>query len=191
LIYEQSKENPEAVINHALSLQHPTLSISNIPGLKPTPCWNAPPSCFFKLNVDGTMFYDYQKVGVGAVVRDEHAMFIVSEAELVELLAMFRGLQFSSQMGFSKIILESDSLILVEDLQTEGESLSALGNLFSEVKRMLHQFQEFRVQHIPCMGNQVAHFLARHAWRAQDVEMWMHSFPSFIAQHVWLDNSHM
>ncbi|XP_041016296.1 uncharacterized protein LOC121258801 [Juglans microcarpa x Juglans regia] len=198
LIYEQLKENLVAIINHALSLQNPTSSFRNTPNSTPTPCWNVPPTSFFKLNVDGALFYDNQKAGVGAVVRDDHGQVImavsktepeVSKAESVELLAMLRGLQFSSQMGLSKIILESDSLILVEALQVEGESLLVLGNLISEVKRMLHQFQEAKVQHVPRMGNQVAHCLARHAWRVQDVELWMHSFPDIIAQHVWLDNS--
>ncbi|KAF5468190.1 hypothetical protein F2P56_012365 [Juglans regia] len=198
LIYEKVKENPIAVIHHALSLQIPTSFLRNSPNLRSAVCWNVPPTGFVKLNVDGALFYDYQKASVGAVVRDDHGQVImavsksepeVSEAEAVELIAMLRGLQFTSQLGFSRIILESDCLILVEGLQADGESFSVSGYLISEVKRMLHLFLEARVQHVPRMGNQVAHCLARHAWRVKDVELWMHSFPDFIAQHVWLDNS--
>ncbi|KAF5475196.1 hypothetical protein F2P56_007026 [Juglans regia] len=200
LVYEQAKLSPESVINHAQSLQNSISSFIKTPGLKPIPCWNAPPTGFFKLNVDGVIFFDYQKAGVGVVVRDENGQVVMTvskseheviEAESVELLAMFRGLQFSSQLGINKIILEIDNLLLVETLQASEESLSMLGNLISEVKNMLKQFQEHQVQHVSCMGNQVAHFLARHAWRVQDVEMWMHFVPFFVAQYIWLDNSHL
>ncbi|KAF5442896.1 hypothetical protein F2P56_035506 [Juglans regia] len=64
--------------------------------------WKFPPAGWLKLNVDAVVFLEWDKAGVGAVLRDENGSILMafSRAEIsldgsegVELLAIFRGLQ--------------------------------------------------------------------------------------------------
>lgn len=54
------------------------------------------------------MLRDKKREVLMAVSKVEHE---ISELESVELLAMFRGLQFSLHLGIKKVVLESDSLL--------------------------------------------------------------------------------
>ncbi|KAF5468889.1 hypothetical protein F2P56_013000 [Juglans regia] len=113
------------------------------------------------------------------VSNSEHELH---EPAFVELLAMLRGLQFSLHLGISKVVLESDCLLMVEALATSKDALSSQGNLLKEVRNLLSHLNEYQVQHVIRGGNQVAHFLAKHAWSVYDLEMWMGSVPSFLHQ---------
>ncbi|XP_042958205.1 uncharacterized protein LOC122293812 [Carya illinoinensis] len=107
---------------------------------------------FCKLNVNVALFFDLRKVGVGVVLTNEKGKVLVTvskaehelnEPELVELLAMLRGLQFSLHLGLSKIVLESDSLLMLKALSTNEDSLSIQGNLLKEVRSLLSHFEDY------------------------------------------------
>ncbi|XXG86241.1 hypothetical protein AAC387_Pa11g1173 [Persea americana] len=64
--------------------------------------WHPPPTGVVKLNVDGVIFENVQKAGVGAVLRDEKGNVImalskietwVAKADDIEAVAALRGLQ--------------------------------------------------------------------------------------------------
>lgn len=40
--------------------------------------WEGPPIDFLKLNVDGAVYFDLQKAGVGTIVRDHEGKAIVA-----------------------------------------------------------------------------------------------------------------
>ncbi|XP_041004026.1 uncharacterized protein LOC121249385 [Juglans microcarpa x Juglans regia] len=140
---EHSLLDPLQAANYAISLQKPVLPASAEPHypMQKLGCWRAPPPGFCKLNVYAALFFNLQKAGVGAVLRDEKGNVLMavskSEHELhepasVELLAMLRGLQFSLHLGISKVVLESDCLLMVEALAASEDSLSSQGNLLKE-----------------------------------------------------------
>ncbi|XP_041009383.1 uncharacterized protein LOC121253437 [Juglans microcarpa x Juglans regia] len=145
--------------------------------------------------------HSMQKLGWSrAVLRDEKGDVLMavskSEHELhepasVELLAMLRGLQFILHLGISKVVLKSDYLLMVEALANSEDSLSSQGNLLKEVRNLLSHFNKYQVQHVIRGGNQVAHFLAKHAWSVYDLEMWMGFVPSFLHQYIWLDQANL
>ncbi|XP_042985441.1 uncharacterized protein LOC122314103 [Carya illinoinensis] len=164
-------------------------------------CWNPPPpSGFLKLNVDGAMLYDQQKAGVGVILRDDKGEVLVAcsklekemiSSEFIEATAMLRGLHFCAQWGVSKLILESDCLVLVNDLLSESENFTELGVLMQDIRRMLNGFQEVKVSHVNRLGNEAVHRLAKHAWNVLDIEMWWDFKPSFVSQAIWLDEMNM
>ena len=89
--------------------------------------WKHPPNGVLKINVDGALFSDIKKSGVGAILLDEAGYVILAmskienemdEAEDIKSLAALRGLQMICHMGIGAIILESDSLKVVEAFQT-------------------------------------------------------------------------
>ncbi|KAF5450236.1 hypothetical protein F2P56_030603 [Juglans regia] len=172
MVIEHIKLEPLQVVNHALNLQC-SLNVPRVdPSLKVNKmcCWNAPPCGFFYLNVDGAIFFYIHKAGVGAVVRDEKGNVV---------------------LVVNKIEHESDSLLMVEALQAREDSLSPQGNLLQDVKRILKNFDDFQVQHVLRMGNQVAHQLARYAWKVTYVEMCIGSVAMCASQSVWLDQFYL
>ncbi|KAF5469163.1 hypothetical protein F2P56_013257 [Juglans regia] len=198
---EHSLLNPLQTANYAISLQKLVLPAPAEPNysMQKLGCWRTPPG-FCKLNIDAALCFYLKKAGVGVVLRDEkeNVLMAVSksehelhEPELVELLALLRGLQFNLHLGISKVVLESDCLLMVEALATNEDLLSSQSNLLKEVRNLLSHFEQYQVQRVIRGGNQVAHFLAKHAWSVYDLKMWMGSVPSFLHQYIWLDQTNL
>ncbi|KAG7960287.1 hypothetical protein I3843_10G116000 [Carya illinoinensis] len=94
--------------------------------------WSPPPCGAFKLNVDGAIFDSLNISGVGAILQDDMGSLVMalSRKELsihvvedIEALAALRGLQLISHMGISHLILEEDSLAMVEAFALWGLQL--------------------------------------------------------------------
>ena len=60
--------------------------------------------------------------------------------DAVECLAIVRALRFSSDCGFSSVILEGDSKIVYKALSCEDVSLSLFGHLLDEIKSLVGTF---------------------------------------------------
>ncbi|XXG41805.1 hypothetical protein AAC387_Pa01g2194 [Persea americana] len=90
-------------------------------------------------------------------------------------------------IGVSSIILEGDSMWVVEALKSSGTNMSRQGPLFEEIKRLLNRFIKFEVYHVGREGNAVAHVLARHAQYVDDMVVWRHSTSVLIKQYVSVD----
>lgn len=108
-------------------------------------------------------FFDMHKAGIGVVLRDHEIngdwLMVASKMknevhdhETIEFLTILQGLQLCAHMGFSKIILESNCLLMVQELQEEKQSYSAIENLVKETRSMLQQFIDFQIQHVHRMG---------------------------------------
>ncbi|XP_042965942.1 uncharacterized protein LOC122299620 [Carya illinoinensis] len=188
------------VVDHALSVQSSFVSCSqqkNPDHIKLNGLWSPPPEGFLKLNVDGALFFDQKKAGIGAVLRDGRGEVIlaaskmecyIEEPETIELVAILRGLQLCIQSGISKLVVESDCKLLVEILQQEPQQdASQLGNLTSEVKRLMSLFEICLCKHVSRVGNRAAHKLARMAWNVDDLVVWGESVPEPIAHVIWVD----
>lgn len=65
----------------------------------------------------------------------------VNDPVEVELMAMLRGLQLCPPLGIKVLILESDSLVKVTQLQQEEESCSLLVNIMQEKKMLMARFK--------------------------------------------------
>ncbi|XP_041011343.1 uncharacterized protein LOC121255128 [Juglans microcarpa x Juglans regia] len=130
---------------------------------------------FSEVNIDGAIFSDKRKASVGVVLRDTHGKIVmvatkvefeVERPTTIELLAVLRGLQLCLPLGIPNLVVESDCLPLVQQLQANvgGEdSYTPNGNLIAEARQLLSQFQQIQVVHVSRWGNGVAHTLARHA----------------------------
>lgn len=134
--------------------------------------WQKPPDGFVKINVDGAIFEDIKKAGVGVILRDAIGRVVmaatkreddVDEVATIEALAILRGQQLCMPLGICKLVIESDSLLLVQELQASSDSLANAGNIIAEVRQLLSRFQEVQIQHVNRLGNSVAHALARNA----------------------------
>ena len=99
---------------------------------------------------------------------------------IVELktLVVAKALEFAIDLGFSSIILEGDSEILMKSLMDDSLSLASFGLLIQDVKTYAELFQCISFSHVHREGNDVAHNLARHACHVTSFSTWMEDVSS-------------
>ncbi|KAF5475513.1 hypothetical protein F2P56_007313 [Juglans regia] len=159
-------------------------------------CWQPPPSGQLKLNFDGAIFYQELKSGVGAVLRDDKGSMIMAMSRLeegillvedVEAIAALRALQFISHLGISHLILEGDSLIVVEAIQSTSIVEFSYSPTIREIKLLLSQFQSYDILHVGRQGNGIAHKMARHARVVENTLQWWFHPSDFIKASLEVD----
>lgn len=82
-MYENIELDPKFVIERALALQktqQQDCSTLSLPNLKNGCKWIPPPDDYLKFNVDGAMFFDRKKAGIGAIIRSTHGEVIMAVA---------------------------------------------------------------------------------------------------------------
>ncbi|XP_042979946.1 uncharacterized protein LOC122310130 [Carya illinoinensis] len=158
--------------------------------------WQPPQDGFLKFNVDGTMFSELKKAGIGLVLRDSRGAVVMAttvferevyEPATIELVVVLRGLQLCFPLRIPKLAIESDYLLLVQALQTEYETFSSNGNLLKGTKALMSYFQEVCIDHVNRMGNGVSYTLVRYAWNVSDVQTWWGNVPNFVDHSFWFD----
>ncbi|KAL8093748.1 hypothetical protein AgCh_035579 [Apium graveolens] len=94
--------------------------------------WKKPDYEIFKLNVDATIKLGDISFSVGIVLRDHSGTLVlgktickpmVSSIFEAEALAIFEGLRWLISMSLDKMVIESDSFLLLKALQNSQESL--------------------------------------------------------------------
>ena len=84
--------------------------------------WIPPPANSLKINFDGALFKDINKVGLGVIIRDNHGQVLASLSEqiqlpcssnLVEAIATARAISFAHDLSLSNYILEGDSDMVI------------------------------------------------------------------------------
>lgn len=80
--------------------------------------------------MDATYSAAKQLATLGFIVRDEDGLILgfgfkvhdlAITATMAELLAVLHGLQFASELGFTKIILKSDSKLTIQNITSVQE----------------------------------------------------------------------
>ncbi|CAI9761065.1 unnamed protein product [Fraxinus pennsylvanica] len=189
-----------STIEHAILMLHLFKGVTTQSGpvLNSFCAWKALPADFLKLNVDGPTFHHLHKAGIGAVLRDQARKVLmvaskgereVVDPEMIEFLAVLRGLQFVVYMSISQLIIESDCLFVVSQLNdSEFVAISPWASIIADIRHLLFAFLDVKISHVSRLGNGVAHKLARHAWEVESIQMWWEGFSNFISQAIWLDS---
>ncbi|XP_038685806.1 uncharacterized protein LOC119985586 [Tripterygium wilfordii] len=141
--------------------------------IKPTrpPCeWSAPPTGCLKWNTDGSSL-DYSS-GVGGVLRDCNGNFLCIfsgpasnlDSNSAELRAIRFALEFSVKFGLKEkgnILVESDSLNVVNWLQKEIDSPWSKAQDFNAIANLSSQLSSITYNHVCREANSVADSLAK------------------------------
>ena len=124
--------------NSSLFLLHLSLVISSPPTLQYIDhCTNGMSTYklatfrqpLYKLNFDGALFDSEQCAGWGVLIRNEAGQVVASLSERallpftaieVEAMAARRALVLALEAGFDRVILEGDSLVLINALQNNS-----------------------------------------------------------------------
>ncbi|KAM1682686.1 hypothetical protein EV1_033614 [Malus domestica] len=92
--------------------------------------WSPPPSPFLKINVDASWSCSSLSGFVGVVVRDAFGQFKAAaryaisspSVAVAEALALLRGCELGSSLGFQSVIMESDSRESIDWLSGVGDN---------------------------------------------------------------------
>ncbi|KAK9991820.1 hypothetical protein SO802_026805 [Lithocarpus litseifolius] len=148
--------------------------------------WKPPDHELVKINCDRARFAKENRAGIGVVIRNSEGLVLGSLSKLVlqayspleiEVMAATTALDFASDLGFQRAILEIDSLVLVKVLSDHTEFFSTVDLVLDEIGHKVNFFNELHYSHVKREGNIVAHILARHAIRVSDVVVWMEDVP--------------
>ncbi|XP_075659226.1 uncharacterized protein LOC142629127 [Castanea sativa] len=143
-----------------------------------------------KINIDRAVSNQSR---IGVVIRDNNGVALASCSEKihqaykpkeVEVLAALRAVSFVLELGFRNAILEGDSLDLIKALKSAECSLSPIGLLIDDVKRVANNFVRLFYSHVKRNSNRVAHSLAKNALRIPDFQVWMEDVPSHIVSFL-------
>jgi len=158
--------------------------------------WTNPSEGWIKLNWDAAIDSNSNTMGLGLVARDftgkVRAMMCnflpyVTDPAVAEAFAARQGAILARDMGFQKVVLEGDSQVIVQALNSESVCAVAYASLVADTRTLLQTFPAWCVDFIRREGNVVAHHLARLAVSNRVFQVWVESFPDSVCDLVCLD----
>lgn len=108
--------------------------------------WQAPPPAEYKLNFDAAVFPDLQCSGFGAIIRNANGEVMagmsakgpyVHSNEEAQVMACRKAIEFSMEASFDRLIIEGDSLNVINSLSDSAENRSLLGHIYDDIKCLL------------------------------------------------------
>ncbi|KAF7811828.1 ribonuclease H [Senna tora] len=121
-----------------------------------------------KVNSDGAVKSTEGKAGCGALIRDHNGTWITGVIRNLgrcsvlktEAWGAFEGIKLARELGFKKVILESDSKCLINNMLPASNNTLEVSSLVQEILLMLEGFEDVRIQHRWREANSCADFLA-------------------------------
>ena len=105
----------------------------------------------------------------------------------IEALAASRALEFAADIGLDNVILEGDSKVVTQALETKDVGLAAFGLLIRDACTLAGNFSDVSYSHTKRKGNKVAHSLVKLATNLADCVIWMEEVPPSIYHFVQAD----
>ena len=160
--------------------------------------WTPPPSDKYKINVDGVVFKDQKAAGVGVLTRDCNGQVIAALSKKInaplgpleaEAKAVEAGIQFAKDIGIQDVILEGDSLTVLNALCGNTSPPSSVAAVVAGIKVLSCYLRQVEFSHVRRQCNRPAHLLAKHASGIVDFMAWLEENPYFIEQFLHHDVS--
>ncbi|XP_041009382.1 uncharacterized protein LOC121253436 [Juglans microcarpa x Juglans regia] len=148
--------------------------------------WHPPLAAALKLNTDGAIFADLASLGISVILRDYQGKVLLSASGResvvqdpieIELLTILRGLQLCIPMGIPELIVESDSLLSVQAIQSMEDPKSMQGNVICAIKDLMKSLPKVLMQHANRLSNRVADGLAKYAQFQDTLVVWGDQIP--------------
>lgn len=159
--------------------------------------WSPPPEGMYKVNFNGALIMSNMRAGAGVTMRNALGEFMagsslpidcVLSSDHAEACAALHGLDVALSIGLSSVVLEGDSLRIVQALNSGKEDFSVIGNIIADIRRKACCFEHFSVRHVRREANGAAHCAAKRALGLGEVEVWMEDPPLFLIDILYQDN---
>ena len=108
-----------------------------------------------------------------------------------ETIAAWTAACFIRLKGFDKIILEGDSMGVVQNLIGEAQCWAQAGQLIDDTKRILGDCSSWQVHHVRREANTAADRLAKTALQLVEEHQWIASTPLCIQDIVMFDRQYI
>ena len=153
--------------------------------------WKKPPMGVYKINVDEVTLERGRKSSIGVIIRDFKGEVAAGFCRLLlgnfsvletEALAMEAGVLLAKELGLQQIIIESDSLLVVQNIaakEVSGETCHIIQGILSS----LDCFSRWQIKHVKRDFNRVAHELALHA-KCKEISQAWEGCSSSIVRHL-------
>ena len=105
----------------------------------------------------------------------------------IEALAASRALEFAADIGLDNVILEGDSKVVTQALETKDVGLAAFGLLIKDACTLAGNFSDVSYSHTKRKGNKVADSLVKLATNLANCVIWMEEVPPSIYHFVQAD----
>uniref|UniRef100_A0A803QF42 RNase H type-1 domain-containing protein n=1 Tax=Cannabis sativa TaxID=3483 RepID=A0A803QF42_CANSA len=128
--------------------------------------WSKPMGNKIKVNVDGAIFEAQQRFGFGCVARDHfgHLTEAISDSrvgvvlpEIAEVIGMKEALSWIKKKGWEDMIIETDSLIVVQALNSSVHMTSHFGLLVEDCRLILSTLKNILISFVYRYANRAAH----------------------------------
>ena len=135
--------------------------------------WSKPATGVYKLNVDAAYDPTTGRGAAGAIMRDSSGNFIAAGCDFTDLAfdvaameasALLAGLQLADQFGAKSLVVESDSMDVVQAINDPSEYRGTNVVVLDDCRELLASLGMAMVQHYPREANGVAHLLACHGY---------------------------
>jgi ribonuclease HI len=163
---------------------------------KPKERWKPPEDGWVKVNTDGS-FDGCLGCGAGAaVLRDHHGKVLAAQARWLgpihdalsaEALAAYDGLKIAALQDFARIVLESDSVVLVAALNSSSLDRSAVAGICHDIRELSRSFSDFKVYFVRREANALADRCVKEISCETRFLLWLDCFPLWIEEAAAAD----
>ena len=100
-------------------------------------------------------------------------------------------MEFSREVGFSRVIIEGDCLNVMRALFVSTENSSLLGHIYEDIKFNLRGMHVLSINWVKRGGNMVAHTLAKYARNLINDVFWIEDNPPPAENALYYDSLHI
>jgi ribonuclease HI len=157
--------------------------------------WRLPEEGWVKVNTYGS-FDACMGHGAGAAVLHGHHGEVcaaqvrcfgpVHEALVADAIAAHDGLMLAAQQGYTQVILESDSVVLVVALNSSTLDRSVVGGICHDIRELSRSFSSFQVCFVRREANSLADRCVKEVSVESPVKIW-NCFPQWLKEAAALD----
>lgn len=131
--------------------------------------WLVPVAGGYKVNVDASVFARTSSFSIGMVLRDHVGGFCTARnlrkgAKVTVFEAEARGvleaIRWIMEMGITNVVVECDSLLVVQSLNKGVANLLEVGNILGECDALIGGRPDISISFVKKQANKVAHLLA-------------------------------
>ena len=155
--------------------------------------WQPPKDPFIKINVDASFLEETHQGGTGLGVRNHEGTLIRAQAlwyesglspMVMEAYAVRDGVQLAYELGYRKVIIETDAKLVVDQWKTPRVDRSEISTTINEIRGLSGNFEEFRLICTAREANEQAHLCAKQCSASRRRCLWINYISTFLAACV-------
>ncbi|XP_045790350.1 uncharacterized protein LOC123885137 isoform X2 [Trifolium pratense] len=154
--------------------------------------WQRPRDGWWKCNVDASFSQASGQTGWGWCIRNSQGVFVAAGTNMSmhklaivegEAMAILEAMRQATSRGWSNIVFESDSKVVVDAIQANHHGIAELSSIILSIKLLLQCNSNFEIKFTKRQANMAAHTLARAAisWSSR---MFFHYVPRCIEPFI-------